>query len=70
MSNENDFKTKLPFNDWAEPANSLRIKTPFLPTCEAIYSQATRFIPSLVEVTKQTSAILYKATSSVKLTEL
>jgi len=43
---------------------------PCLSTCDEMYSYATRFIPSRVEVTKQASAKAYIAVSSSKGTDL
>jgi len=47
--------TMLPLRLWAAPVNSERIITPCRFCCVAMYSYDTRFIPSRVELTRQTS---------------
>ena len=61
---------KLPLRLCAAPVNSERIITPCRFFWLAIYSYDTRFMPSRVEETRQTSETAYNAMSSSKLTDL
>lgn len=60
----------LPLRLWAAPANSDKMRTPLRFCWVAMYSKETRFMPSRVDETTQTSEMAYREISSSKFTDL